>query len=172
MKKWTNWAGVLLALILVAVLGAELLGVGRKVTREEAQQIAGKDLAGKQWELAKHLGERPVIVSFFATWCGPCRMEIPELAELESKYRDRGLQVVLVSEEDAATLREAGLHDAPFPVLPNMGSAFRAFNVNGIPRTLYFDRTGKLAKDLEGYSPKSLEKIGKELEALPVSAAR
>lgn len=171
--NWAKFAVLGAVVVLVAAVGAELLGIGKQPPpKPEERQIAGTDLKGKRWDLKDHLGQRPVVVSFFATWCGPCREEVPELVEMEGKYRNRGLQVVLVSEEDEKTLRDAYLHNAPLPVLPNMTPAFTQFNVDGIPRTLYFDRSGKLAADLSGYDPEGLRKISKDIEQLPVASAR
>ena len=156
--------------MLVALVGIELVRGGREPG--PTLPVVGSDLKGNRWNLEEHRGKRPVVVNFFATWCSPCRLEFTELVKLRSDYRNRGLELVVMSEEDAATLKEAGLHQAPFPVLADMAVAFRQFGVQGIPRTLYFSPDGKLAADLEGYNPEALRKIGAELEAMPVVASR
>ena len=170
--KWPKYAGLAAAVVLTAAVGGELLGLGKEPPlKPEERQIAGKDLKGKAWSLRDHLGRRPVVVSFFATWCSPCREEVPQLVEMESKFRNRGLQVVLLSEEDEKTLRENHLQNAPIPVLANMTRTFTQFKVDGIPRTLYFNKSGKLAADLSGYDAGGLKKISGELEKLPALSA-
>ena len=162
---------IVAVLALLGLVGAELIR-GASKPELPAVQIAGKDLKGQAWSLSDHRGKRPVVVNFFATWCGPCQMEFPELVKMREQYRSRGLELVLFSEEDAATLKQAGLDKAPFPVLPEMKFAFQHFKVQGIPRTLFFDRSGKLAADLEGFDQGGLQRIGEALEAMPVTASR
>lgn len=171
MNKWAKWGVLLAVVILVGAVAADLIRGAQIQTRAEDHAISGKDLRGQTWDLAEHLGKRPVIVSFFATWCGPCRIEIPHLVEMQQKYRDRGVQIVLVSEEDVKTLLGSGLDKLPLPVLSEMTPAFQRYRVSGIPRTLYFSKDGKLSRDLEGLDEAGLHNIGQELEALPVATA-
>ncbi len=103
------------------------------------------DLNGKQWHL-RGLQGQTVLVNFWASWCPPCRKEMPDLDALFKKYKKKGLVVLALSDEDAAKV-QAFLAKEPFsfPVLLDPGGvAARNFGVDGIPRSFLFDRSGKL----------------------------
>ncbi len=105
-----------------------------------------KDLHGNTWIL-KDLRGKVVIVNFWATWCPPCRKEMPDLEKLYTRFRDRGLLVLAISDEEAAKVEPfVAKGGFTFPVLLDPGSkAHEAFDVGGIPKSFVFDRQGRLA---------------------------
>ena len=103
------------------------------------------DLQGKSWHL-RELKGKVVLVNFWATWCPPCRKEMPDLDALYQKFKDQGFVVLSISDEEAAKV-------APFiterkisyPVLLDPGRKVNeAFVVEGIPKSFVYDRDGKL----------------------------
>jgi peroxiredoxin len=104
------------------------------------------DLAGRPWTLHELHG-KVVLVNFWATWCPPCRKEMPDLDTLYRRFAGQGLVVLAVSDDDAAKVRafvEKGKFH--FPVLLDPDSKVsQAFHVNGIPKTFIYDRQGRLA---------------------------
>jgi thiol-disulfide isomerase/thioredoxin len=66
----------------------------------ETKKINGAELKS----LAKPTDKKPVLINFWATWCGPCRSEFPELVEIDADYRAKGLNFILVSVDDFAVI--------------------------------------------------------------------
>lgn len=94
---------------------------------------------------------QPLIVNFWARWCGPCRAEIPELAKLRKAYRARGLEVIGIGIEDKIEpVRDfAKAYDMDYPVLLGKDQGLdlmRALGNTkmGLPFTVAIDRAGKL----------------------------
>ncbi len=92
------------------------------------------------------LSGKPLIVEFWATWCGPCRESIPHLNELYKKYQPKGLEAVGVTDEDSPTVG-AFTKDVPinyYVGLDRSGRFSKNFGIEGIPHALLVDRTGKI----------------------------
>ena len=105
------------------------------------------DLNGKQWS-RKALVGKVVLVNFWATWCPPCRKEMPDLDAIYKRFQDKGLVILAISDEDAATVKPfiATQQKVSYPVLLDPGTKVtKLYRVDGIPKTFIYDRTGKLA---------------------------
>jgi thiol-disulfide isomerase/thioredoxin len=108
------------------------------VTDLEGRTIASADLRGKV-----------VLVNFWATWCPPCRAEIPDLIKLQEKYRDK-LIVIGVSEDEIppdevkAFVADQKMNYPVAMTTPALGKVFRG--VSALPTTFVIDREGKLAQ--------------------------
>jgi thiol-disulfide isomerase/thioredoxin len=122
---------------------------------ESAPDFTLKSASGANLKLSEFRGE-VVLVNFWASWCGPCRQEMPLLSELHEQYRDLGFTVLGVNvEEDTRTARKL-LEDAPvsFPVLFDSDSVVsREYDVVAMPSTILVDRNGKLRYLHKGYKP-------------------
>jgi len=104
------------------------------------------DLQGKPWTL-KALRGKVVLVNFWATWCPPCRKEIPDLELLYNRFKDKGFVVLGITDEDASKVTPfVANHPMSYPVLLDPGRTVnKQFSVQGIPRTVIYNRSGKLA---------------------------
>ena len=104
------------------------------------------DLAGKSWSLKKLKG-KVVLVNFYASWCPPCRKEAPTLEALQARFRDKGLVILAITDEEAGKAEAfAAQQKISYPLLLDPGrTAHQAFRVDDIPKTFVFDRQGKLA---------------------------
>ena len=102
------------------------------------------DLNGKQWTL-KDLRDHVVLVNFWATWCPPCRKEMPDLDALYQRYKDQGLIVLAISDEEPAKVTAyLADHGVSYPILLDPGRKVNeAFHVDGIPKSFVYDRQGK-----------------------------
>ena len=123
-----------------------------------------KDLSGKSWALSGLRG-KVVLVNFWATWCPPCRKEMPDLETLYWRFGSKGFVVLGISDEEAAKvepfIRERKIS---FPVLLDPGRIVNdAFVVEGIPKSFVYDREGKLvAQSIDMRTQKQfLEMLGK-----------
>ncbi len=104
------------------------------------------DLQGKTWTL-KDLKGKVVLVNFWATWCPPCRKEMPDLEALYNRFQDQGF-VILALSEDEETAKVGPFiaeHKITYPILLDPGNKVNnLFQVEGIPKSFVYDRDGKL----------------------------
>ena len=103
------------------------------------------DLNGKTYKLSNLRG-KVVLVNFWATWCTPCRREMPDLDKLNARFAPQGLVVLSISDEDQAKVAPfiASSSYRPTVLLDPGDAVHKEFHVEGIPKTYLFDRNGKL----------------------------
>lgn len=121
-------------------------------------QTGFKTLDGKTKKLADYSG-KVLVVDLWATWCGPCRQEIPHLIEMAKDYKSKGVEVVGLTNEDPvsqgemvkAFSKQFNINYAVGFADPQM--AFGLMNGrNGIPQTIIIGRDGKVKKHFVGFS--------------------
>jgi thiol-disulfide isomerase/thioredoxin len=126
----------------------------------------GKDIDGNKVTISEHHG-KVVIVSFWASWCGPCRKELPILANVAKKVGPDHLKVISINyrdEQKPFRIIADALKTLPITILRDAnGKAARKFDVRGVPRMIIIDRDGKVAADHTGYGEGSVEEIVEEL---------
>ena len=106
------------------------------------------DLEGHKWTRTALIG-KVVVVNFWATWCPPCRKEMPDLDALYKKFRGQGLVVLAISDEDEPKVR-AFLKTRPvsYPVMLDKGRQVNElYRVEGIPKTYIYGRDGQLVTE-------------------------
>jgi cytochrome c biogenesis protein CcmG/thiol:disulfide interchange protein DsbE len=116
--------------------------------RNAAPDFALKDANGKTVKLSDYAGQ-VVLLNFWATWCGPCKMEIPWFVEFEKKHRDRGFAVLGVSmDEDGWDSVKPYLEYAKVNYRVLIGNdqvAMMYGGVDSLPTTFLIDHDGKIA---------------------------
>lgn len=125
------------------------------------------DLDGKPFSLSSTAG-KVVLLDFWATWCPPCRMGVPELQELYDRYKAKGLVIVGVSLDQggAADVRPfVKANGVTYPIVIGDQRVANLYGgIRGIPTMFVVDRGGNVVKKLVGYQQKSvLEAVVKEL---------
>jgi len=127
-----------------------------------------KDSNGASVRLADYKG-KVVLLNFWATWCGPCKVEIPEFVEAYSKYRDKGFVILGVLSEDEPTPKD--LHDfmsefkMNYPVLQQHEELEEAFgSLWALPTSFIIDRKGQVCSKHMG--PVSKDALEQEINGL------
>jgi peroxiredoxin len=157
MTRDRQWIAVA---VTVALLGAGLW-IGVELTRGELAQVsvgspapdfraAALDGSGRVKGIADYRGE-VVLINLWATWCGPCVIEMPSIQRLYDRYRGAGLRVVGIAVDDPpfeARIREfVARHRLTFEILhEGTGEIERAYQSMGLPATYIVGRDGRIRK--------------------------
>lgn len=122
--------------------------------------------SGKEVSLESLRG-RPVVLDFWATWCGPCRAEAPVVDGLASRFKDKGLVTLGVntSDEEGLAAGWAARNRISFPIVYDRDNAIAgAYDVHNIPTLVVIDRQGKIHAVRTGVTPASeLERLVREV---------
>lgn len=140
-------------------------------TAQTAQDFELSNLDKQKVRLSTvYQSKKATLVNFWATWCPPCRGEIPELVKVYNKYKDKGLEILAVNlREKPETVKkfaqQAGMN---FPILADLdGGVGQLYNVLYIPTTYIVDRQGKIKGVINGGTDeKALENAIKPLLAV------
>jgi peroxiredoxin len=133
-----------------------------------APDFALKSSSGENLRLSEYRGD-VVMINFWATWCGPCRQEMPLLDELYSRYQRVGFNLLGVNIDDdsgraMAMINELGVS---FPVLFDARKEVsKMYNVDAMPVTVIVDREGNVRHVHQGYKPGYEQKYLDEVRAL------
>ncbi len=138
-------------------------------SRTAAAEIGARFINSSDQTLAKLKG-KVVVLDFWATWCGPCRMEIPSFVKLYSLYHPKGLELLGLSVENPGS-QPAGYFDqflknfsVNYPIGFADENTSRTYGIQAIPATFFIDKTGKIATAFVGVH--SEEEISAVIEKL------
>lgn len=155
-ERWVMWAFVV-AVVLLGAMGwyraTSMSGAIAPVAeRKTMPDMALAQLGGGEWRMADHRGQ-VVLVNYWATWCAPCRAEMPGLSRLAQELGPQGLAVVGVSIDKGSHDKVREFVDemkVPYPVaFPSQLSQVDA-GLEGVPTTILVDREGRVAKSYLG----------------------
>lgn len=166
--------------IIIALLGAVALFAAQPSPWEiegligkKAPDFALKDINNKPFNLSSLRG-KVVILNFWATWCPPCRAEMPSLNNLYREFRNKGLEVVAISTDRYSSIIKDYISKNPidFTVLIDTDNKVsRQFKVFSIPTTFLIDRNGIIIERYLGEenwaSPEIKKKIKEALTGIP-----
>jgi cytochrome c biogenesis protein CcmG/thiol:disulfide interchange protein DsbE len=146
-----------------------------------APEFKLEDLSGKPVTLADYKG-KALLINFWATWCGPCKLETPWIVELRNQYADKGFEVLGIDSEGddlkaddkdgfakqkESVAKFVKLEKMPYPVLLNGDSIANQYGgLDAMPTSFWVDRNGKVVASQMGITSKDdmEEKIKKALE--------
>ena len=176
------------ALVVVALVVAAMLFIGLRLARRSgansgtritqatvAPDFSLESLDGKNMRLSDWRG-KAVLLNFWATWCGPCKIEMPWFVELQRQYGPQGLQIVGVAMDDASRediakfAREMGVN---YPILLGKESVGDAYGgVPAMPESFFIGRDGKVVDRIIGLKGKAdiEEAIKKALNTQPATS--
>jgi thiol-disulfide isomerase/thioredoxin len=125
---------------------------------QAAPDFSLADLKGKSFHLADKRG-KVVLIDFWATWCGPCRMAIPHLVELQKQYKSQGLEVVGVSLDQQGEAVVKPFYQAwnmnYTVVIDSQGMVARDYGgIRSIPTAVLVGKDGNIITGFVGYRPK------------------
>jgi len=160
MKLSRTQSNLLIAVILVAGMAwtaASRVPAGAdQATRDRARRatpgIELDTLDGGKFKLADQVG-KPVVVNFWATWCPPCRAELPAFEEVYKNNRDKGLVVVGVdvAESPEAVAKFVSDMGLSYPIALDMdGETTELYRIQGMPTTLFIGRDGQIKDTVIG----------------------
>lgn len=122
---------------------------------DPAPDFSLQDLSGHAMSLTSYRGKKVVLLDFWATWCPPCRMSMPDLQKLADNFKDHGLEILSVNQgEEADQVRHFIEHKKySFHVVLDKDQAVAAkYGVRGIPTLVLIDKNGVVQRISVGYS--------------------
>jgi peroxiredoxin len=153
---------ILALLITVTPLASALTDSG------PAANFTLKSASGENIRLSEYRGQ-VVLINFWASWCGPCRQEMPHLESIYRKFEPLGFTVFGVNVEQDRRMADKVLRDIPvsFPILfDNENQVSELYGVDAMPATILVDRDGKIRHMHRGYKPGYEQEYAKQIKAL------
>ncbi len=144
----------------VALAGCATTGSTSASGSSSLADFALSDVGGREIRLSDLVAKQQMIyLDFWATWCGPCMAEMPQLERLYESYKDRGLVVLGISMDDPTTMGAVASYvhrnGLTFPVMIDTDSRVTSIynSTRSAPYGVLIDRSGKIVDEHPGYSP-------------------
>lgn len=151
------------------------LVVSVSVSAQSINHLRLKTTDNKRFEIDEYLDKGPIVVAFWATWCKPCRKELPALKEIYTKYMENGLTILAISIDSPRSLSKVKSFvkksDLPFIFLvdPN-GEQSTKLQVKDIPYTLLADKKGEIVHTHRGYREGDEKELDEKIKELLANA--
>lgn len=154
--------------ISIVLMAFSMNASAAQVLSGKAADFTLKSRSGKNIKLSELRGQ-VVMINFWASWCGPCRQEMPLLEDLYKKYNALGFTLLGVNVEEDSSKANAYLRDisVSFPILyDTKNTVSKAYNVKAMPSTVMVDRDGNARYLHHGYKPGYEKEYQKQIKAL------
>lgn len=158
--------------VTILVAAGFIFAASASAAERKATTFRLKDVNGRSYDLKKSLGDRVIVLSFWATWCAPCQAEMAALNEIHEKYKDDGLEVLAISVDDPKSVAQVK------PTVKRQGYGFKVlldtqsrvitmYNPKkAVPFTAMIDKEGKVVHERIGYEPGAEKELEKEIRVL------
>ena len=155
------------AALLALAVGTAALAAPKE--GDKAPDFAGRAYDGQSISLSAYAG-KVVVLSFWASWCGPCQKELPILEGIQQTAGKARVQVVAVNIESLDTFRRTARKMTALHMLIASDTAAQAqdaYGVSGIPHMVIIDKTGRILRIHRGYSEAGVDDVIKDLNRAP-----
>lgn len=162
---------VLVGIVFFTALPLTHARVGGRPPSFTLPAVAGGPTRGR-FRMEDHLGRHPIVILFWATWCGPCRQEMPYYQSLMERYQSTGLQIVAISMDGPSTIAQAGSTarrlGLEFPVLSDLDTTVSsAMNPRrAAPFAVWINREGRIVAEREGFALSERDAIAQGIASL------
>lgn len=142
------------------------------VPAQEIRDFSLETLGGDTFSMSEYLGDKVVVMTFWASWCVPCKKEHPHLQRLYDKYKDDGLAVVGINVDEPGNLAKVRSHvrryKLTFPILLDSDSSItRIYNPDlSFPYTLLINKNGAVVRTYQGYVPGDETKLEEDIATI------
>jgi len=156
------------AFALLGLLGLSANAMAAKQINHPAPDFTLKNLDGNNMKLSEMRGT-VILLNFWASWCAPCRLEMPLLDNLHNKYKDLGFTVLGVNVEQDSNMARRYITDRPvsFPILlDHTNVVSKQYKVVAMPTTVLIDRDGNMRFLHQGYKPGDEKKYKRMVKKL------
>ncbi len=165
---------LLVVLVLCAGFGLPALATGGGGRKPPSPDLVLRTLDGAESLQLKALRGHPVLLSFWASWCGPCREELPKLAELAMQLGDDGFFLVAVNVDQVPTVGLEFLkrYKISVPAFQVTRGELVLMGVDALPTNILLDSDGEVVKVFKGFEPSLIDEIRRLLETMrPVATS-
>ena len=157
--------------LIVWFLSYTLVSAQTENKEDKAPNFSIRDIQGKRIELTELLKQGPVLIDFWALWCIPCRKELPHLQTLYNRYKEKGLIVLTINEDDPSSESKvkpfiAGKRYKFMVVVDKDKELWRNFKVVSLPTLFLINQQGNIHKTHVGYRPGDEKELEKDIREL------
>ncbi len=141
------------------------------VSAQSIKNLRLKTVDNKRFEIKEYLDKGPIVIAFWATWCKPCRKELPAINKVFQKYKDQGLTILAISIDSPRSLSKVKSFvkssDLPYEFLidPN-GEQSTKLQVKDIPYTLLANKSGEIVYTHRGYREGDEKELDEKISEL------
>ena len=171
MNAWKKTKGRIwvMGLFLAALVAGFALPARAGEKGLKATDFSLKDLNGDLVQLSELYGKGPIVLDFWATWCKPCVKELPHMNQIYLDYRDRGVEVLAISEDSPWSVSKvksfiAGNRYEFRVLLDTNGDVLRKYGLLGTPYTFVISAEGDILYKHFGYRPGDEVTVREEIE--------